>query len=187
MLISMSFATFPLDLNSYRNYQVCVTKSISLVEMRFLVVTRTLWCSIPALVLLLSFQLILSRTYCIHNTYHRSLKHQWRKTSLLHVHYSVDILYLLFILIRSITLLETLVSISGSVWVENSLCQKMLFELLHKIPLLLRLISLHLMCWLYFDQIVRLSAFVMLVQYKRRDIFLLDTWLWCFLVCCDAV
>ena len=112
--------SFLLDLQSYHDYQVCIAELISLAKRRFFVATRTLWCSILAFVSVLSFRLILSRISCTHDPYLRLLKILRRKISLLHIHYSVVVVSLLLIFIRGITLLEALVSISGSVWVEKS-------------------------------------------------------------------
>ena len=51
-----------------------MTKSNSLEKRRFLIGTRTLWCSILAFDLMLSFQLILRRTSSTHDPYHLLLK-----------------------------------------------------------------------------------------------------------------
>ena len=55
-------------------YHIFMTKSISLEKRRFLLGTRTLWCSILAFVLMLLFQLILRRTSSTHDPYHLLLK-----------------------------------------------------------------------------------------------------------------
>lgn len=66
--------------------------------------------------------LSLSRTSCIRNLTPARWKYQWCNISLLHVHYPVVIFSLRSILLRSITLLKTLVGISGSVWLEFFCC-----------------------------------------------------------------
>ena len=141
---------FLLDLHSYHDCHVCITKLITLAKRRFFAATRTLWCSILASVLLISFQLILCR---ISGT-------PWPIPPLAENTNGVK---------HRCSTLETLVGISGSVWVENSYVRKMLFDLPPKILLLLRQILLHPMCWLLFVQTVHLSAFAMLDQSEHRD------------------
>ena len=66
--------SFLFDLNSYLDHHVCMRESISLTKGRLSVIIRILWCNILAFILLLSFQLILSRTPCTHDLYLRLLK-----------------------------------------------------------------------------------------------------------------
>ena len=140
--------SFLLDLHSYHDYHVCITKSVSLAKRRFrrnkdIVMQCFCFC----------FDAIIS-AYTEWTFLHSLLtQHIWSR------------------------------------WVENTY-QKMLLDLLPKILLLLRLISLHLMCWLFYVEIICMSALVMLVHChfvslfgRLAVIFLSLSWHWEH-VCC---
>ena len=106
--------SFLFDLSYCHTYLECITKFISFSKRRLFDVTRALQFSILAFALLFSFQLILLLALTLLQQISAE------KTDGVKHSCSIFIISVLFFLARSTTLLETVVSISGNVWVENS-------------------------------------------------------------------
>ena len=118
-LISMSFATCISSSFKFLPRLLAMHRSISL-KKKFFVAIRALWCGIFALVLLLSFQVILSGTSCTHERYHHLLKILITKNILtprsLHFSYA----FLSFHSRSKHKIVRDLVSIPDSIWLEIS-------------------------------------------------------------------